>query len=461
MGLVLSAVADLRRAARKFRPALGDGTSTLIGVHIVSGVVQLGRNLVLSRLLVPEAYGAFGVIMSIFTILQFSSDLGVRSFVTRHATADDKVLQTVWSVRLIRSILLAGLMFLGAEPFAALYSSPELASGVRAGAGLFLAEGVASIAPMLGERNRRVIRLSLYDFARMLFITVVSIIAAVHVRSYWAIIIGMFAGAAFQIYASYRLFPRLATRLRFDRRCVIELLRFSAIIAPSSIIGIVLLQADKFFMANFFPLAELGKYVLAAAVAAAANGLTQQYVLRVFFPLMAQVIRETPDRAAQVYYGSRRRLTLVLAFGIGGVIGGGELVTQILFNDNYAGAGFYLSVLSLASIATLMIAPAEQTLIAKGFTRAVLVTNATRVAWIATAGPIAFFQFGPLAVIVAISLASYPALPFCWWRLNRYGLFKAREEFYVVAVAAVGAAIGHGVQSAAAWLVAAGYLPSF
>ena len=143
MGPALFAVADIRRAARKIRPALGDGTSTLIGLHVVSGVIQLGRNLILSRLLVPEAYGAFGVIMAIFTVLQLSSDLGVRLFVTRHETASESLLQTVWSMRLLRSFLLAGLMFFAAEPFAALYSSPQLAPGVRVAAGLFLLEGIS------------------------------------------------------------------------------------------------------------------------------------------------------------------------------------------------------------------------------------------------------------------------------------------------------------------------------
>lgn len=457
----MSAVSDIRRAAKRIRPALGDGTSTLISLHIVTAVLRLGSNLIVSRLFAPEVYGAIGVIMSITFILQMTSDLGFNAYITRHRTADVKVLHTVWTVRLIRNVILTSVMALGAGFLANLYSAPEIAEGVRAAAFLILLGAFPSAAMLTAERDRRIIRLSVIDFSRTLLVISTTIVAAYFLRTYWAVIIAMFAGGLFTLFASYRLMPGPPMRLRLKLDEVLDLWRFSRIIVPSSIIGIILTQTDKFFLANFFPLAELGKFMLASSITMAIVALNTQYVMRVFYPLIAQVLRQNPQDALKTYYASRRRYTLIMAFLVGGVVGGGALVTQILFNDNYLGAGFYLSILAILPLAKLITHPAQQALIAKGFVRATLTSNFVRLGWVLVAGPIAYFQFGPLAVVIVMCLAEAVTIPYFWWKLRRFELFSLRSELLVLAAAAIGIALGYAANAASDALIAAGYLPSF
>lgn len=457
----LSVAFDPQRFVARIRPALGDGTSTLIGLYVLTAFIRFGSNLIVSRLFAPEAYGAIGIIMSISYVLTMVSDLGLRAYVTRHPTAEAKLLQTVWTLRLIRNLVLAGVMFFGASGLAGLYSAPEIATGIRVAAALFLLDGLASLSLFTCERERRIIRLSVVEFVRTLFMTVVTIIAAYFLRTYWAVIISMFAASVYSIVASYRFLPGPPMRLRLNINEAADLWRFSRIIIPASIISIILTQTDKFFLANFFPLSELGKFMLASTIAVTMQGLIAQYVMRVSFPRIAQVMRENPDDAPKMFYSSRRRFMLVMAFCIGGVIGGGELVTQILFNDQYRGAGFYLSIVCLQPLFRLMTAPAQQALIAKGFIRAALTANLVRLAWVFAAGSIAFFQFGPLGVVVVMSLAEAATVPFFWWRQRRFDLFNIKDELMAYGAAGVGAALGLAAQTAAAALVAAGYLPAF
>src|SRR6056297_993345 len=73
-----------------------------IGLRLVSAVV-------LTRLLAPEVYGVFAVVLVYRYLLEMLSDLGLRSVVlTREGALEDRFLQTCWSVSILRGLLIWG-----------------------------------------------------------------------------------------------------------------------------------------------------------------------------------------------------------------------------------------------------------------------------------------------------------------------------------------------------------------
>lgn len=457
----MSVVHEPRKLYQRIKPHLGDGSTLLIGQHAANVFIRLLSNIILTRLLAPEAYGVVGIVTSISYILIMVSDMGLRAYITRHKTASPEAIQTIWTIRLIRNIALAAIMFIGAEVFASLYSAPEVTLAIRISSALFLIEGFAALSHFTTERERRVIRLTFIDFSRLIFVTLITLVAAYFLRSYWAIIISMFFGSLFSLVVSYTLLKGPPVRLRFDMAHARELWRFSRIVIPASIISIVLTQTDKFFLARFFPLAELGKFMLATTIAMAVQGVLTQYVMRVFYPKFAETHRQHPDQSRAVFHSAKRNIILFLAFGVGGLIGGAELLTRILFNDNYLGAGFYLSILCLQPLGKLSSFPAEQALIAKGFIRISLMANILRLLWVFSAGVFAYFQWGPLAVVIVMSMTEIILLPFFWRAQHRHNLLNMREEFYIFALAGVGFSIGFACNAFINGLIAAGHIPSF
>lgn len=461
MERVLSAVSKVRALAVRIRPALGDGSQVLVASHVAQMALRVGSSLIVTRLLSPDAYGVIGIITSIAYILNMVSDMGLRAYVTRHANGGDEAMQTVWTVRLIRNSIIFAIMFLGAGVFAEVYKAPDITLAIRVCALPFLFDGVSSLAVNMTERNRGVLRLTAVEFARFLVVTLTTIIAAYFLRTYWAIVIATLAGSLFGLGASYLLLKGPPVRLRLDPEHVRDLWRFWRIIIPSSIITILMTQANVVVMARYFPIAELGKFTIASTLALAVTALVNEYVMRVFLPRFAQANRENPERAKDVYYAAKRFNILLFAFGIGGLIGGGGLLVRILYNDHYLGAGLYLSLLCLTPLARLSTFPAEQAIIAKGFVKATLMANMARLAWIAVAGAPAYFLGGPLALVAVFCLAESAALPYLLWQLKRYGLLRLKEEGLIPAAALAGATIGFASYAGVEALIAAGAIPSF
>ncbi|MAW81657.1 MAG: hypothetical protein CMI63_15570 [Parvularcula sp.] len=461
MERVLFAVSDLRSFATRIRPVLGDGSTLLICSHVAQLLLRIGSSLIVTRLLSPEAYGVIGIITSISYILVMISDMGLRAYIIRHEHGGDELLQSVWTVRLLRNVAIFAIMFVGAGVFAELYKAPEISLAIRICAAPFLIDACSSLAGATTERNRGVVRLTIVEFTRFLMVTVTTIIAAYFLRNYWAIVIGMFVNSIVGVIASYTVLKGPPVRFRLEGDHVRDLWRFWRIIIPSSIITLVLTQTNTVIMARFFPMDELGKFSIATTLSAAVMGVSTEYVMRVFFPRFAEANRSSTEQAKEIYYSCRRMVMLFFAFGIGGLIGGGELLIRILYNEEYLGTGIYLSLLCLTPLARLISLPAEQAIITRGFIRVALNANVLRLGWIAVAGPIAYIGIGPLALIAVFCLAETAALPYFLWHLKRYDLLDLREESYLIGAMLVGAAIGYVCYMASEALIASGALPNF
>ncbi|HXI86866.1 MAG TPA: oligosaccharide flippase family protein [Parvularculaceae bacterium] len=434
----------------------------LFGAFAAQNTLRLASNLVLTRLLSPDAFGAIGVILSINYVLQMLTDIGYHAFVVRSREADSRhFLNVVWTVRLLRSLALTLIMLIFAGVFASAFNKPELEAPVRTMSILFLLEGLRSLNPNAAERARRISYISAVELGVFSVQTAATITAAFVISSFWAMIIGIYAGALTQAVTSYTLYPGGFHRIAFDRRIGADMWRFSRIVAVSSAITIILNQADKIFIGRALSLDQFGLYMLASNLTGATYQLIRSYSGRVLFPYFAEIARTTPDALDKLFYAARRKVTIPLSFLLGGGVGGGHLAVRILFDDRYLPSGLYVSLLCVPLLFSLTTYPAEQLMVVKGRIRSTLEANIVRFSWIVVAAPLGVHYFGIIGLVSAFALMEAAPALFWWRRLAAAGVLSWREEAYPLAAAALGAGIGFGLDKLADHLIATGAIPAF
>lgn len=449
-------IAGLRRSVA------ANSVPVLVATFTAQNVLRIASNLVLTRLLAPEAFGVVGVVSSISFVLQLLTDAGFRAFVVRSRKADERRFRNViWTMRLIRSAFLTLTMFVFAGALAGAFDKPELETPVRAASFLFFLEGLRSLHPISAERARRISYITVIEFAAFLLQMATTITAAFIIPSFWALIIGLYAGAIANAVFSYALFPGGFHRIAFDRSISRELWGFARFVIASSMITVVLNQADKIFIGRSLSLQEFGLYMLATNLAAAALGLVRAYASRILLPLFAETARNAVENLNRVYYAARRRMTAILAFFIGGGVGGGHLAVRILFDERYLDAGLYVSLLLLAPLFTLITLPAEQLMIVKGRLHATLEANIVRLVWVFAAAPLGLHFFGVIGLVSAFALMEAATALYWWPRLAHAGVLDAREELIALAAASAGAVLGFAADRLANYLIASGMLPAF
>jgi O-antigen/teichoic acid export membrane protein len=426
-----------------WRRAISSGVSLVAITIIASNLLRIASTIILTRVLSPIDFGVAGLTGAILNILLMISDVGFGVYIIRHVRGDDPhLLDIIWTVRLARGALLTLLLAACADPLAILLNKPSLQIAIAVTALHFLLDGCSSLAPFTAVRQERLFMLSLLDVVSAVSQTLVGIALALVLHSYWAIVLAGLIGTGLKSLLSYVLFPNAARRFAFDRREAGDLWRFGRTIAGAHTIQVLLSNVDKIALSRIFPLSLFGLYSLAFNLSGAASGFTTLYPNRILLPAFARAYREEPDNLAQVYYGSRRILTLFYMIAMGGFISMAPAVVNLLYDLRYQAAATYLQLLALAPAVAMNNYAAREILIVVGRVQALLYANLVRLGWLLAAGTGGFLLFGPLGLIAAVGCIEVPVQIYCWYELHRAGLFRMGQEALIIAALLLGLALG-------------------
>lgn len=431
--------------AGRMRRLIASDTAVVVASVVTLNLLRIVSTVILTRLLTPDVFGAMGLIASLAFVLQMISDLGFQAFVVRHPDGDAPgFLDAIWTIRLIRAVVLTAALVALAAPVAALLEKPGVAALIAVSAAQFAIEGVSSLAPITALRDRRLVRLSLLEIVAALVQLAVSVAVALLWRNAWALVVAMLAASAVKTWLSYALFAGARRRWRIDPVHGRELWAFARFVTGSSVISMVLVQADKLVLSRLFALDVFGLYVLAGNLALAPIAFVGNYASRVLFPAYARAWREEPARLPALYYDGRRAVSLLYMAGAGGLIGGAPLLVALLYDPRYAGAAIYLRLLAVTPLLALGSAAANEVLTATGRVQATFRANLAKLAWLGVVGPAGFLLAGPIGLVAAVGAVEAPTLAYSWWALRRAGLLNLGEEAKLAAAALAGGAAGLG-----------------
>jgi O-antigen/teichoic acid export membrane protein len=427
----------------KWHRTMSSGVSLVAITIIASNLLRIVSTIILTRVLSPADFGVAGLTGAILNILLMISDVGFGVYIIRHARGDDPhLLDIIWTVRLARGLALTLLLAACAGPLAQMLDKPALQVAIAVTALHFLIDGCSSLAPFTTIRQERLLMLSLLDIASAISQTVAGIALALLLHSYWAIILAGLVGTALKSLLSYLLFPGAGRRLAYDRQEVRDLWHFGRTIASAHTIQVLLSNVDKIALSRIFPLSLFGLYSLASNLSGAASGFTTLYPNRILLPAFARALRDEPANLAQIYYASRRKLTLLYMVAMGGFISMGPAVVDLLYDPRYQAAATYLQLLALAPAIAMNNYAAREILIVVGRVQALLYANLVRLGWLLSAGSAGFLLFGPIGLVAAVGGIELPVQCYCWYELRRAGLLRIREEALIIAALLFGILLG-------------------
>ncbi|WP_420142577.1 oligosaccharide flippase family protein [Sphingomonas sp.] len=437
-------------AAARIKQMMTGGAASIAFHAIVTNMLRIVSSMTLTRLLDAHAYGVVGVVTSVAYVLTMLSEVGLSAFIVRHAEGDDpRFLDQVWSIRLIRGLILCGAMIALAQPAATFLEKPEMALVIAVWSVSFLIEAGSSLAFATAIREQKLWRLSMLDLALNVVTLILSVLIALVWRSYWALICGMIGGALVKAVLSYTLFPQSRRRWTFSAPRSKEMWSFSRYIAMSSLLTLLVMQSDKIVLARLMPLTVYGLYAIATTLNLAPATLAYNYANRVLYPIYARVARDEPGSLRRVFYDRRRKVVCLYMFAVGGLIGGAPLLVEMLYDDRYRDVSIYLRLLAISTMLMMPSYVANQVLMALGHTKSMLVSNIFRIVWLVVGGAIGLVTGDVMLLVAVVGTVELPGLLCFLFNLRRVGLLSIREEAYGFAAGALGGAIGWGLWEAA------------
>jgi O-antigen/teichoic acid export membrane protein len=423
------------------RRAIQGSVWTIIG-HGSNQVLRLVGNLILTRLLFPEAFGLMALVQTFMTGLEMFSDVGIYPSIIQNKRGDDPdFLNTAWTIQVCRGFMLWIGACLIAWPAAQFFREDMLVQLLPAvGITSFIA-GLNSTKMPTANRKLQLGRLTALELGSYILGLVVMIILAWVYKSVWSLVVGGIVGGLTKMILSHIVLEGEQNRFHWDRESFRELNRFGRWIFISTVMGFLASQGDRLVLARLLDVRFLGIYTVALTLSMVAQQVVGDLSNKVLFASYSEIIRERPERL----YSVLRKNRIILA-AVGTAVSlffvlFGKILIDFLYDDRYVQAGWMLKVLAVGTVVRPLNLTYGDVLMAKGKASIIAGLIGTKIFIQFTAMFVGDQLGGPPGVIIgiaAIDWLMYPIEAVCF---VRFGIWQPEVDFPVLALGAGMAAI--------------------
>ena len=361
---------DNRLVARLLR-----SSSWIILGYGASQAFRLISNLILAKLLFPEAFGLMALISVITLGLILFSDVGIAPSIAQSDRGDDPAfLNTAWTIQVIRGFGLWITACILAYPVSLFYGQPDLTFYLPIAAFAMVINGFEPTRIQTALRHLNLGRVTALDLMSQLIGITSMIVLAYLWQSVAALVVGGLITALALLLLRYVFLPGQRNKFDWEKPAVNELVTFGKWIFLSTLFGFFSTQGDKAILGKFLSLQNLGIYNIGFFLASFPILLGQNVTGRVMIPVYREMDSKDAAKISRIRYGLTAGLMSLLAF----MALAGPWLVDHLYDERYLASGAVVSAVSIAMMPVVIGMTYDHAALARGDSRRYFVLSATR-----------------------------------------------------------------------------------
>lgn len=304
---------------------------------------RFARNMVLTRLLAPGAFGTMAVVLSCASVVNALTDVGIRQAVIQNPRgAEEKYLNAAWWMAMARASAIYLFIFALSPWIATFYGNAELTALLRVALLSTLLEGAMSPRSGLAVKEMHFGRWAAISNGGGIGGVVLTVILSFFIRDVWALAFGFCCENVLRCLLSYIYYPGLPT-LRWDRDAVRDLLKFSRGVFGLSLLNLIFMRADIFVLAKLYPAAALGLYTMAVYLVQTPSSFLANLLTQTFLPAFSKVQQDV-QRVTRIFVKLSSWLMLLGLPAVVFVCLSGSSILTLAYGARYAAAALPLAV---------------------------------------------------------------------------------------------------------------------
>ena len=238
----------------------------LASASVVENALRFIRNIILARLLAPDAFGLIATVMAGVAMLEAFSEVGLRQSIIQNKKGSEKeYLNIIWWLSTIRGLAIYCMAWVAAPYIGEFFNIADSIMMLRAG--FLVIPFNAMMSPRITVLEKRL------QFKNWVFLIqgsavagiVIAIGSAFYFSNAWALIYGYVSEALFKFLLSYIFYPLIPT-LELSRDHLKEIISFSRGMYGLPIMVLLFAQMDVIVIGRVLTLEVLGLYVLARSI---------------------------------------------------------------------------------------------------------------------------------------------------------------------------------------------------
>ena len=373
--------------------------------------LRLVNSLILTRLLLPSAFGEMILVTTLIVGMTMLSDIGLSQSVIQSKRGDESdFLNTAWTLQALRGgVLWVGALIL-AWPAARFYHDPKLLLVLPVLALSAMIGGFNSTGLMTLSRHMGVQRLFALEFSTQIVALVLTIGIALRWPTVWALVLGNLGSNLYKLWLSHHktAVPGLSNRLRWDRIAVREITGFGKWIFLGTAFTFFALQSDRLILGKLVTMTVLGLYGIAFQISDIPRSIINAFSQRVGYPFVSKIIHLPLAEFRAQYLRYRFYALLIGAVLLSAMVVWGNLIILKLYPGRYSGAAWMIPILALGLWHTLLYTTTSPVLFSLGKSSYNAFGNGAYCVAMLAGIPLGFHYYGLLGAVIAVAAGDLP-----------------------------------------------------
>jgi O-antigen/teichoic acid export membrane protein len=324
---------------------IAKGAAWMVLARWALRLIGVISTLVLARLLVPEDFGLVAMAMTVVTMIELMTWLGLEAMLIKHQSPTKAHYDTAWSLRACILLLCGAVTAIAAYPTAAFFREPRLAAIMFVLAGVWALQSLENIGTVDFRRNMQFDREFLFLTGKKLIGFVVCVASALIWRSYWALVAGIVASRIGGLALSYLMHSmRPSWSLSHWR----EMLAFSRATLLNAILEFASNRTPHIFIGRAVGPAALGTYAIAEEIGQLPSTEIVDPIGRTLFPAYSRLVADRETLKSYVLFVNAAVVAVALPACVGIALVAAPLVLLAL-GEKWAQAIPLMQVLAMSA----------------------------------------------------------------------------------------------------------------
>jgi PST family polysaccharide transporter len=383
--------------------------------NIARQIFQVLSLVIMARLLSPEDFGIFAILMIFVAFFNIFASMGTSQAIIHLDSPSQGILSSIFYFNFVVGLFLFVLLYVLAWPISAFFTNPDLVHYLQWIGLNFIIGALSLVQKVLLEKQmlfKRVVAIETIALALSFF---VGITAAFYGYGVYSLIIMTLSGSAILtigLWFSGHWRPSLS----FDFQDIKLIWNYSFNLTSFSFINYFARSADQFLIGKFIGASSLGMYSLAYKIMLYPLDNISRVIVRVLFPAFSE-IKHDNTRFKNAYIKAISFIALVTFPLMMGLLATANTFVAVAFGDKWIGMATLLMILAPIGMMQSIVTTVGSIYMAKGNTGLMFKIGAVN-AVITVLSFIVGLPYGVEGVAIAYALANlimlYPNLKISW-----------------------------------------------
>lgn len=327
--------------------------------------VRFGRNMLLTRMLAPEAFGLMAMVLSVATLIQVLVDVGAREAIVQNPRGGEEGhVVAAWWMTVGRALSIYGLVYVLAPLASRFYGHSELTALARVAILSIVFDGLMSPWAIVAQKEMKFAKVAAIDNGGSICGVLITVILSFFLRDVWALVIGFCSENAIRCILSFIVCP-FRPRIPKDLAAFRDLLRFSRGMVGLTLLNFIFSRADIFVLGKLYSSADIGLYSMAVYLVQTPTNFIVRIISQTLFPTYSH-IQDDPDRGNRILLKVMSATLLIGLPGLVFVAFCGHSLLTVVYGQRYSAAAIALILAACAALLGVLNSQITMVFYAKG-----------------------------------------------------------------------------------------------